>query len=124
MYIATAYQTDSGHILSFSVPMYIGYNGELQRNKVEEDSLIPRILLPHIKWFNRHPCPRKQLSSRNVTITLFSGDKLQIAYPFQPGSANWFIFLQELASPEVVDIAKVGERCGDKLLRNSLGIIL
>ena len=122
MYIATNYETDNSVVLTFSVAIYIGYNGEFQKNEVQEDPFIPEILLPSLKWFNRYPCPRKQLIARFVTLTLLSGDILQIAYPFKPGSPNWFTFWEQLQSPEIISVKGFGEKVTDKFLKTSLGL--
>jgi hypothetical protein len=121
MYIATGYETDNGDILAFSVSLYIGYNKE--QKQIADNPLIPSILLPAMTWFLRNPCPTKQVTARYVNVFLVSGDVLQIAYPFRPGSANWLAFWQQLQSPDIISVQGFGEKVTDKYLRKSLGIV-
>jgi len=122
MYIATAYQTDTNHLLAFAVPLYIGYNKEYPKEEIIEDILVPAILRPAIMWLSRNPCPTKQVTARFVNLVLTSGDTLQIAYPFQPGTANWFTFWEQLQSPEIISVKGFGEKVTDKFLKTSLGL--
>jgi|GEM_PF-3894905 len=120
MYVAKNYETDNGFTLTYSVALYIGYNGQYLQSIVS-DFLLPVSLLPELQWFPRS-CATKQIVARYVILTLLSGDILQVAYPFRPGSANWFIFWEQLKIPDVVSIQGVGEKITDKYLRSLLQI--
>lgn len=123
MYLATAYETDNNNILTLSVAIHIGYKGEFQQSEIQSNLFVPEILLPNLQWFKRYPCSSKQLTPRSVILTLLSGDILEIAYPFRPGTANSITFWEQLQSPEIVSIKGIGEKNTDKFLRNSLGIL-
>jgi hypothetical protein len=120
VYVAKNYETDNGFTLTYSVALYIGRNGQYSQNIVS-DYLLPVSLLPELQWFPRS-CATKQVVARYVTLTLLSGDILQIAYPFRPGSANWFIFWEQLKSLDVLSIQGFGEKITDKYLRSLLKI--
>jgi hypothetical protein len=121
MYIATAYETDTEIISAFAVALYIGFNNEPVLESVIQSTLVPPILRPSVQWFSR-PCSTKLIVARRVIMTLSSGDTFQIAYPFRPGSANWFVFWQQIQTLNIVSIKNVGEKLTDKFLRTSLGI--
>lgn len=121
MYIATVYETDNSILLSYTVALYIGYNSQVLQKDIINEDIIPTVLISSLEWFSR-PCTTKLVIPRYVTLTLLSGDILQIAYPFKPGTPNWFTFWGQLQSPEIVAVKGIGERLTDKFLRNSLGI--
>jgi hypothetical protein len=120
MYIAKNYETDSGLILTYSVALYIGYNGEYQQNIIN-NILLPSLLLPELQWISPF-CATKQVTARSTILTLLSGDFLQISYPFRAGTLNWFAFWEQLQSPEIVSMKSFGEKTTDKFLRKLLGI--
>jgi hypothetical protein len=120
VYVAKNYETDNGFTLTYSVALYIGRNGQYSQNIVS-DYLLPVSLLSELQWFPRS-CTTRQIVARSVILTLLSGDILQVAYPFRPGSANWFVFWEQLKTPEVLSIQGVGEKITDKYLRSLLQI--
>lgn len=124
MYLATAYQTDVGAVLTYAVSIYIGSDSGLpyQQEQVIGNPFVPSILLPNLVWFSRNPCPTQQVVARYVILRLISGDILQIAYPFLPGTANYSTFWKQLQVPEIISVEGIGEKCNDKMLRNFLGV--
>lgn len=122
MYSAINYETDNEVDLAYSVALYIGYQNEYSSQAIINDGLIPPILIPRLQWFRDNACFTKQIVARFVTIDLSSGTTLKIAYPFRPGTANWFTFWQQLQSPEIVSVKGFGEKGSSKFLKNSLGI--
>jgi len=120
MYVAKNYETDSGFTLTYSVALPITINGQYLQNFASH-FLLPTSLLAELQWFSRS-CTTKQIVARSVTLILASGDRMQVAYPFRPGSANWFLFWEQLQNPEIVFIEGVGEKVTDKYLRSLLRI--
>jgi hypothetical protein len=121
MYLAKNYETDSGFTLTYSVAIQISYNEQLISPGVNVGFSLPSVLLPELQWFPRL-CSTPHVIARYVFLTLVSGDTVKIAYPFCPGSANWFLFWQQLNTPDIVETQGIGEKCSDKILRNLLGI--
>lgn len=122
MYIAINYTDDRNYVSVYSVALDIKYNDEFKVQNIIADPLIPQILISRLKWFDRHPCPSKQITPRTAIISLKSGQSLNIPYPFRPNTPEWYIFWQQLQSPEIVSIKSIGEKITDKHLRHSLNL--
>lgn len=121
-YVAINYTDDNGFASGYSVALDIGYDGEYQTQDIIADPLIPAVLLLYLKWFNRHPCPSKQIVPRSAIISLKLDRVLKISYPFRPNTPQWYTFWQQLQSPEIISIESVGEKITDKHLRRSLNL--
>ncbi len=121
-YVAVTYTNDNDFVSAYSVVLDVGYEGQVQTQDVIADPLIPGVLLPYLKWFNRHPCPSKQIVPRTAIASLKSDRILKISYPFKPNTPQWYTFWQQLQSPEIISIESVGEKITDKHLRHSLNL--
>jgi hypothetical protein len=120
-FIAPQYITDLGTLVPY-VKMDIAFIGEDLRSlrRVSDlssiSTIIPASLTSLLRQMNLS-C-EVDIFPRFAILNLQGDRRLKLSYPFQPGSADWQIFWNDLlANPQIISTQGIGETLTNSFLK-------